>query len=151
MVTHMHGEGIAGAIAVAVAAALAWRMRGIYSDEATAEFLVEVHRRTRDGETRRGIARAFELRHFESAEAAARILGNGIGITCPDTVPFTIWAAAKYCGDFRRAIAETASVGGDIDTNCAIVGGIVALSVGWPGIPADWINCIESLPFTRVE
>lgn len=147
MVTHMHSEGIAGAIAVAVAAAMAWRLRDDHSENATAELLQKVHRRTRDGETRRGIAQAYQLRHFTSPQSAARILGNGIGITCPDTVPFTIWAAAKYRGDFREAIAATASVGGDIDTNCAIVGGIVALSVGWKGIPPDWPKAIEPLPF----
>jgi len=149
MVTHMHSEGVAGAIAIAVAAALAWQMRGDPSPDASEELIREVHRRTRDGETRRGIGKAYELRHFTSPVAAARILGNGAGITCPDTVPFTLWAAARYRHNFREAIAATASVGGDIDTNCAIVGGIVALSVGWEGLPADWIEAIEPLPFPR--
>lgn len=149
MVTHMHSEGVAGAIAVAVAAAMAWRLRDNNSTAATEEFFREVHNRTREGETRRCIAQAYGLRHFTSPEAVARIVGNGIRITCPDTVPFAIWAAAKYRGDFREAIAATASVGGDIDTNCAIVGGIVALSVGWEGIPADWLTAIEPLPFPR--
>lgn len=147
MVTHLHAEGVAGAIAVATAAAMAWRLRGDFSAEATKSFIVEVHRRTREGETRQGIAKAFEIRSFTSPVAAARVLGNGSGITCPDTVPFAIWAAAKYRADFREAIASAASVGGDIDTNCAIVGGIVALSVGQEGIPAEWLERIEPLPF----
>jgi ADP-ribosylglycohydrolase len=74
------------------------------------------------------------------------MLGNGIGVTCPDTVPFTIWAAAKYLGKYREAIAATASVGGDVDTNCAIVGGIVALSTGWDGVPKNWLQEMEPLP-----
>ena len=45
------------------------------------------------------------------------------GVTCQDTVPFTVWAAVKHMGDLRSALAVTASVGGDTDTNCAIVGG----------------------------
>lgn len=146
MVTHMHSEGVAGAMAVAVATAMAWRLRGNDSEEATKEFFAEIFRRTREGETQRGIAKAFEIRNFDSPVSAARILGNGIGITCPDTVPFTLWAAAKYRGDFRAAIAATASVGGDSDTNCAIVGGILAASVGKEGIPADWLQAIEPLP-----
>jgi ADP-ribosylglycohydrolase len=35
---------------------------------------------------------------------------------------------------------------GDIDTNCAIVGGIVAMSAGADSIPADWIEAREPLP-----
>lgn len=150
MVTHMHSEGVAGAIAIAVAAAMAWRLRGNTTPDASVEFFNEVHKHTPDGETRRGIAHAFQVRHFESAQAAARVLGNGIGVTCPDTVPFTIWAAAKYLGKYRAAIAATASAGGDIDTNCAIVGGIVALSAGRKGFPEDWLSQIEKLPYPEL-
>lgn len=149
MITHMHSEGVAGAIAVAVAAAMAWRLRADYSVQATELFFREVHNRTRDGDTRRGIAKAYQLLDFTSPQAVARIVGNGIGITCPDTVPFTIWTAARYRGNFREAIAATASVGGDIDTNCAIVGGIVALGVGWEDVPKAWIDAIEPLPFPK--
>jgi ADP-ribosylglycohydrolase len=147
MVTHMHTEGVAGAIAVAVAAAMAWRLRQNTSTDAVLEFFNEVHKHTPDGETRRGIAHAFQVRQFQSVEAAARTLGNGSGVTCPDTVPFTIWVAAKHLHSFREAIAATASVGGDADTNCAIVGGIVALHSDWASIPAEWLRQIERLPY----
>ncbi len=147
MVTHMHSEGVAGAIAIAIAAAMAWRLRENPSADSVVEFFNEVHRRTPDSETRRGIANAFRVRQFQSPEAAARTLGNGSGITCPDTVPFTIWAAAKHLHNYREALAATASVGGDEDTNCAIVGGIVALSTGYKGIPKDWFSQIEKLPY----
>src|SRR5206468_2170986 len=105
IVTHMHPEGVAGAIAIAVAAAMAWRLRGKPAEEAVVEFFNEVHNRTPDGETRRGIAHAFQIRHFESPKAAARMLGNGSGVTCPDTVPFTLWSAAKYLRHYREVIA----------------------------------------------
>jgi len=146
VVTHMHSEGVAGAIAVAVAAAMAWRLRKKSPDQAAIEFLNEVHKRTPDGETRRGVARAFDARRLQTPQSAARILGNGIGVTCPDTVPFTIWAAAKHFGNYPEAIASTASVGGDVDTNCAIVGAIVALFTGWQGIPDAWLQQMEPLP-----
>jgi ADP-ribosylglycohydrolase len=146
IVTHLHSEGVAGAVAIAVAAAMAWRLRDQPSKDLIPEFFNEIHKRTPDGETRRGIARAYELRQFESPVAAARILGNGSGVTCPDTVPFAIWAAAKYFGNYREAIASTASVGGDTDTNCAIVGGIVALSSGWDNLPENWLSQMEKLP-----
>lgn len=147
IVTHMHSEGIAGAIAIAVAAAMAWRLREKVSQGAAGEFLTEVHRRTPDGETRRGIARAFDARLLQTVQSAARALGNGIGVTCPDTVPFTVWAAAKHLGNYPEAIAATASAGGDVDTNCAIVGGIVALSTGWQGLPKSWLENMEALPY----
>jgi ADP-ribosylglycohydrolase len=149
MVTHMHSEGVAGAIAIAIAAAMAWRLRENPSADSVVEFFNEVHRCTPDSETRSGIAHAFQVRQFQSPEAAARTLGNGSGITCPDTVPFTIWAAAKHLHNYREAIAATASVGGDIDTNCAIVGGIVALSSGWRNIPSDWLRHMEVLPYAK--
>jgi ADP-ribosylglycohydrolase len=44
----------------------------------------------------------------------------------PDTVPYAIWCAARHLDDLVEALWATVSVGGDIDTTCAIVGGIVA-------------------------
>ena len=34
---------------------------------------------------------------------------------------------------------------GDCDTNCAIVGGIVALRIGREGIPPEWLTSREPL------
>jgi ADP-ribosylglycohydrolase len=149
IVTHRHSEGVAGAIATAVAAAMAWRFRGRDAQTVATEFLNEIHERTPDGETRRGIAHALEIGPMDSPQAAARLLGNGSRVICPDTVPFAVWSAAKYFGKYREAIAATASVGGDVDTNCAIVGGIVALSAGWEGIPKNWLKEMEALPYAH--
>ncbi len=66
-------------------------------------------------------------------------------VTCPDTVPFCLWAIAEYASDYRRAIWETIRIGGDIDTNAAIVGGVVCLATGVEGIPAEWIRLREEL------
>jgi len=38
-------------------------------------------------------------------------------------------------------------VGGDCDTNAAIVGGIVALSAGRAGIPSEWLQARERIQF----
>ena len=48
-------------------------------------------------------------------------------------------------GGLEAAIVNTIRCGGDIDTNAAIVGGIVALAVGRDGIPADWLADREDL------
>lgn len=50
--------------------------------------------------------------------------------TAPDTVPFALWCAARHIDDYAEAIWTTVSAGGDNDTNCAIVGGIVVLAGG---------------------
>ncbi|MBE3562025.1 MAG: ADP-ribosylglycohydrolase family protein [Ktedonobacteraceae bacterium] len=47
---------------------------------------------------------------------------------------------------FEEAIRQTLRVLGDCDTNCAMVGGIVALSSGISGIPAHWLTAREPLP-----
>ena len=63
----------------------------------------------------------------------------------PDTVPFTLWCAARHLDDFEAAMWTTVSGLGDRDTTCAIVGGIVALYVGAAGIPQEWQQARESL------
>lgn len=150
VITHMHAEGVAGAIAIAVATAMAWRLRGKPAQNIIEEFFEEIYKRVPDGETRRGIAHAIKVKDFDSPIATARLPGNGSMVTCPDTVPFCIWSAAKYFGKFRDAIANTASVGGDGDTNCAIVGGIVAQSAGWKALPLEWLEKMEKLPYKPI-
>jgi ADP-ribosylglycohydrolase len=137
-VTHAHREGIAGAIAIATAAAMAWRLRDVPKSRAAAELLQAVYDRTPDGETRIGIARAQKLPSFTDPRVAARVLGNGSAVTSPDTVPYVVWSAAKHLDDYREALVSTVTGDGDCDTNCAMVGGIVALYAGRESIPEDW-------------
>jgi ADP-ribosylglycohydrolase len=47
--------------------------------------------------------------------------------------------------DYQSAIVRAIRAGGDIDTNAAIIGGIVALSVEANGIPPDWLADREQL------
>jgi ADP-ribosylglycohydrolase len=146
-VTHMHPEGKAGAIAIALAAAAAWRSRDMSAEEAAGELLRTVHEGTPDGETRIGLTRALKLPFSTSAPTAARLLGNGSAVTAPDTVPFCIWSAAKHLASFREVLIETVIADGDCDTNCAIVGGIVALRTGHEGIPQEWRDARERFDF----
>ena len=76
-------------------------------------------------------------------ETVASTLGNGLLVTAPDTVPFCLWVAAHHLGRFVEALGKTIFVGGDCDTNAAIVGGIVALSAGRRAIPTEWLNARE--------
>jgi ADP-ribosylglycohydrolase len=124
--THAHPEGHAGAIATAVAAALAWQMGSGSRAPSGAALLSETLRLTPNSGTRDGIERALS----------------------PDTVPFALWCAARHLDDFEQALWTTVSGLGDRDTTCAITGGIVALSVGRAGIPGHFLDAREPLDST---
>lgn len=140
-VTHAHDEGIAGAIAVAVAAALAASQPSL----AGADLLRAIARHTPAGYTRDGLAEAAGLAADTGVVAAALALGNGSGVTAPDTVPFALWCAARHLNDYPAAMWLTVAGLGDRDTTCAIAGGVVGARVGAGGIPADWRAAREPL------
>lgn len=77
------------------------------------------------------------------AEAVSE-LGNGSRVISEDTVPFTLWAAARNLEDYEEAMWRTVEGLGDRDTTCAIVGGIVALTSRTP-IPPEWLSSREPL------
>jgi ADP-ribosylglycohydrolase len=134
--THAHPDGAAGAIAVAIAAAC------VYAGERDPRAVLEtVVARTPDGPTREGVRRAIAMLVAEPVAVAAE-LGNGSRVLAADTVPFAIWCAATHLGDFKAALWSCASVGGDVDTLCAMVGGIVA---GAASIPDAWRASREPL------
>ncbi len=138
--THAHPEGAAGAIAVAVAAA------AVFAGERDPRGLLEtVLARTPKGDTHEGIRRAIPMLRAEAVTVAAE-LGNGSRVISSDTVPFAVWCAATHLADYAGAMWSCVDVGGDIDTTCAIVGGILAGAVGLPGIPQDWRTSREQLP-----
>jgi len=150
-VTHAHREAAAGAIAVAVAAALATRAR-ITGDSMTAEELMgRVLEHLPQSIVRDGIRVAEMLPGGTATSEAVEILGNGSQVICQDTVPFTVWNAAHHLGSFTDALWATASGGGDVDTTCAIVGGIVSCYTGLDGIPHEWLSATEDIPGWVVE
>lgn len=145
IVTHSHPEGIAGSVAVSLAAAVAWQSRQMEIQDARNAIWDAVIQRTPAGETHEGIRKARLVPAEMSAENAARFLGSGFLVTAPDTVPFALWCAIRHLDDYREALFSTLEGDGDCDTNCAIVGGIVALFVGREGIPSLWLQSREPL------
>ncbi|MHC5909183.1 ADP-ribosylglycohydrolase family protein, partial [Streptomyces sp. S6] len=92
-----------------------------------------------------GLRRARDMLDYSDASTVAAVLGCGRRTTAHDTVPFALWSAARSLGDFESAFWTTAQVGGDVDTTCAIVGGVVAAgSAGAP--PAEWARRTEAFP-----
>jgi ADP-ribosylglycohydrolase len=138
MVTHAHPEGQAGAIAVAVAAAIA----ADNAHPAGVDFLKEIIPFVPDGLTRDRIREATRIPP-DDLRGAIDQLGTGTKISAQDTVPFCLWSAAYHLDSFEDALWHTVKGLGDRDTTCAIAGGIVALSVS--EIPASWLQRREPL------
>ena len=146
--THAHPDGQAGAIAVAVAAAIACQMGGGILSLSGVALLREVLAIVPTGPTASGIERALDLPFTFDATTAAAKLGNGSNVVSSDTVPFSLWCAARHLDDFEQALWTTVSELGDRDTTCAIVGGIVALSATHPAIPKSFLESREPLDST---
>jgi ADP-ribosylglycohydrolase len=85
-VTHANIEGIAGAIAVAVAASTPQTGRALF--DAVLDLTPGTY-------VRKGLRRARTL-SGSTIEQAAAVLGNGSRISAQDTVPFALWATARY-------------------------------------------------------
>jgi ADP-ribosylglycohydrolase len=144
-VTHAHPEGIAGAIAVATAAALAWRSRVAGALPSRADFVDRVMQAVPQGEVRSRLRRARDLSATAPVQTAVGVLGNGSHVSAQDTVPFALWCAGSHLDDYEEALWLTVSGLGDRDTTCAMAGGVVALSAT-RGVPATWLRDREPLP-----
>lgn len=144
VVTHSHPEAVAGAIAVATAAALAYQHKA--EPFSPGEFLQRTCQLTPESEVQLGIVKALALPIDTTVEAATAALGNGSKVSAQDTVPFSLWAAAHHLDDYQGALWTTVSGLGDRDTTCAIVGGIVAMSAGSDSIPPNWLESREPIP-----
>ncbi|MFB7878840.1 ADP-ribosylglycohydrolase family protein [Nocardia sp. NPDC056064] len=139
VVTHAHPDAVAGAVAVAVAAALFSAQPRLRRNQ----FLGAVAARTPAGQVRDKIRAAQGIR--DSGTAAAE-LGVGHETSALDTVPFCLWLAAHHGHDFADACWKAAVAGGDRDTTCAIIGGIIGAGPVLEGVPPEWIASCEPLP-----
>ncbi|TDD90170.1 ADP-ribosylglycohydrolase family protein [Actinomadura darangshiensis] len=141
-VTHANPEGVAGAVAVAVATAYV-----ASHDRVTPKAVIgaALDLTTTGQYVRRGLKRALRLL-AKSPQEAAHELGNGSRITAQDTVPYALWAAATRLTDYEAAVRACAMVGGDMDTTAAMTGGIVAAHLGPDAVPAAWLQAREPLP-----
>ena len=139
-VTHAHPQAAAGAVAVALAVALAV---GGFAGEALLQVVAD---RTPGGEVRQGLDRAVKMGLRASPHAAAAVLGCGEQVSAMDTVPFALWCAARHLDDLVEALWTAVAPGGDSDTICAIVGGVVAAAAGLGTVPSQWWDACEPLP-----
>lgn len=143
VVTHAHTEAVAGAIAVAVTAALVWQLGE--QPLSRSDLLGQVLTFIPSSSVLDGLTVARDLPPETTAPEAAARLGSGNLVSCQDTVPFALWCAATPQISFEAAIWLTLGGLGDCDTTCAIVGGIIALRTGINGIPLPWRQACEPL------
>jgi len=140
--THQHREAVVGAMAVSAAAALAAAPGGPPSPGAFLDGVIALVPKSAVGA---GLRRARDMLDYGDASTVAAVLGCGRRTTAHDTVPFALWSAARSLSDYEEAFWTTARVGGDVDTTCAIVGGVVAGGrAGTP--PAGWVQRTETFP-----
>jgi ADP-ribosylglycohydrolase len=137
-VTHAHIEGQAGAMAVAVATAI----KAAQGTLTGTDFLQKVLTFVPPSQTQEQIREAVAIAPDEQ-QKAIDILGTGQQVAAFDTVPYCLWIVAHHAVDFEDALWKTVAGLGDRDTTCAIVSGIVAVSMD---IPADWLEHREPLP-----
>ena len=140
--THSHEDAIAGAIAVALAAAASWNGRNDPPPSAH-DALTHIASFVPPGSVRDGLLHATSLPAELSARKAAFLLGNGSRATAADTVPFALWCAATWPDSYEEALWHTVSALGDRDTTCAIVGGVVILRTGEASLPREWLARAE--------
>ncbi|MFH8439667.1 ADP-ribosylglycohydrolase family protein [Streptomyces sp. NPDC018026] len=140
--THQHREAVVGAMAVAAAAALAADPAGPPAAHTLLDGVIALVPKSAVGA---GLRRARDMLDYGDAATVAAVLGCGRRTTAHDTVPFALWSAARALRDYETAFWTTAQVGGDVDTTCAIVGGVIASGkAGAP--PAEWADRVEALP-----
>ncbi|GGR93376.1 hydrolase [Streptomyces humidus] len=140
--THQHREAVVGAMAVAAAAALAGAPGGPPGAEALLDGVIALVPKSA---VRAGLGRARDMLDYADAGTVAAVLGCGRRTSAHDTVPFALWSAARALADYETAFWTTAQAGGDVDTTCAIVGGVLAAGqAGKP--PVAWTRQVEDLP-----
>jgi len=144
--THCHEEGIAGSVSITIATSFLVTLHKLNELGVNKQgFLPRIYNNTPKGIVRSGIERAIHLDLDTPITEAIKVLGNGTHVTCQDTVPLCCWLVQKHLRDYpikqddiyEKAIIETSMAFGDVDTNCAIVGGMLG-TVCLP--PEKWVK-----------
>ena len=140
-VTHAHIEGIVGAMAAAIGAALILNKKlGNYSGGGE-RFLRDIADKLPESDTKYKILSAIPIKKDSSIDFVVSVLGNGMKLTAQDTVPFCLWCVAYFYTSVEEALWTAVSALGDRDTICAIVGGMVSLFAD--ALPQQWLSYME--------
>jgi ADP-ribosylglycohydrolase len=141
VLTHAHREAVDGAIAVALAAALAAAGHG-----GGPALLTDVAKALQPGLMADALSGAAAVSWDTAPETAGGLLGTGYDASALDTVPFALWSASHHLGSFAECFWATPAGLGDRDTTCAMACGVVAAALGHDGIPMEWAEAVEPVP-----
>jgi ADP-ribosyl-[dinitrogen reductase] hydrolase len=146
-ITHINSQAEYGSIAVALATHLAYRDDFIKPEQyyfalikllppTAADFIKVIE----------GVVTSVNS-GIPTAEYAQRQgWHSGVsGYVC-DTVAIALHAWLSHQQNFAQAVMAAIECGGDTDTTASIVGGIVGASVGWRGIPDNWLSNFGEFP-----
>ncbi len=145
--THHHPEALAGALAVALCAALVTQCR-LAGESLSRKAVLE------------RLMGAESLRASPIAEPLSRLAGMPLQATPPDraaflartfgcnlraveSVPVAI-AAALSASSLREAVEVAVNAGGDTDTQGAMAGGIAGAYFGGEALPGSWLEVLEN-------
>lgn len=145
VVTHSHREAQVGAIAVAIAAAIALQTKLNGISISPNEFILQIYDQLDDSDTKSKIGQSLQIPITYRMDTVVSILGNGVKLLAQDTVPIVIWCAAHFLNHYEDALWHAVSALGDRDTICAMVGSIVILSAPDSTIPKKWLDDVEKI------
>jgi ADP-ribosylglycohydrolase len=91
---------------------------------------------------------AAHLRRSAPASELAANLGMRRGVSgyVYHTVPMALYCWLSHRGEYRSAVEEVISLGGDADSTGAVVGGMVGATVGAAGVPPEWVAGLFEWP-----
>lgn len=139
-VTHAHPDAITGAVMQAAAVATA-----IQSDAQTfsrSGFLNHLEKYAIEGWAITKLPLLGSL-VIENAPAARVATALGNGVMAEQSVPAALWAFLQGAPSFERSILAAASLGGDMDTVCAMTGALAGALCGSDGLPALWLANLQ--------
>lgn len=145
-ITHVHPEGIAGAVAqaLAVGSAVAHSLRNRPIDipsfvEATAKAVSPI------SEAFSQRLRGLKAISFNSTDNLIDALTRcyDCSVKAVEAVPPAI-GAFLFTGSFKDAVILGVSLGGDTDTIGAMAGALAGAYYGYKHIPSDWLEVMEN-------
>jgi len=121
--SHNHPEGIKGATAIAAAIYMARKSAGYMARSGV----------TKEGikEAKEEIKKAVEEIGYDLSSKVSDFRQGKFDVTCQGTIPRCMAIFAES-DSFESAIRKGVALGGDVDTNCSIVGGICEAFYGVP-------------------
>ena len=144
-VTHAHKEGIVGAIAVALASALATQMKKENKFIDPQDFITTIFKHLPDSDTKYKINKINSVPATYRVSTVVSILGNGSRLLAKDTVPYALWCVVHHFHDFEKGLWKAVNALGDRDTICAITAGILMMCADEKTVPESWLKSVEKI------